>query len=62
MHLRRLGFALDLSNIDLLDRDLLDTDLDKLETEVDFFPVNILRLEDDPKAYLEEVLMKCLEY
>ena len=62
MHLRRLGFALDLSNIDLLDRDLLDTDLDKLETEVDFFPVNILRLEDDPKAYLEEVLKKCLEY
>ena len=29
MHLRRLGFALDLSNIDLLDRDLLDTDLDR---------------------------------
>ena len=37
-----LRFALDLSDIRLLDRDLSDTDLNLLETDIDSFPVNIL--------------------
>ena len=58
------GFALDLSDIDLLNIDLLDqryTHLDLLDT---ISPVNILfprRLEDFFKTCLQDVFKTCLQ-
>ena len=55
-----LGFALDLSDIHLLDIDLSDADLDLLDTDIDSFTVNIFlsprRLEDILQACLKKVL------
>ena len=46
------GFALDVSDEDLLDIDLSDTALDLFDTDINFFPVIIFwcrkRLEDMP--------------
>ena len=51
---------LDLWAVGLLDKDLLDSNLDFLETDLDSFPVNIFwsarRLEDGLKTCLEDFL------
>ena len=54
-----LGFAVDLLGIGLVDKDLSDTDLDLLETDRDFFPVNILLVSKLSRRHHEEVLKTC---
>ena len=51
-----LGFAVDLLDIGLVDKDLSDTDLDLLETDRDSFPVNILLFSKLSRRHHEEVL------
>ena len=56
-----LGFALDLSEIGLLVRNLSDTDLDLLETDIDSVPVNMLMFSKTSGRRLQNLSQRCLE-